>query len=69
MAEWVTVRSRAIRAIGYEPETRRMYIDFHDSRPIYVFCEVPEAVFRQFVRAPSIGQYYHRHIRDRYSCD
>lgn len=68
MTEWVAVRSSAIGAIGYERETRRMYVDFHDSSPVYIFCEVPEAVFRQFVSAPSIGRFYHRHVRDRYPC-
>lgn len=68
MTEWINVRSTAIRRIGYDASTMRMYIDFEDSDPIYTFCRVPERVFRDFVRARSIGQYYHQHIKDRYDC-
>lgn len=68
MAEWINVRSTAIRRIGYDANTMRMYIDFEDSDPVYTFCRVPERVFRDFVRARSIGHYYHQHIKDRYDC-
>ncbi len=68
MVEWVHVRSEAIRRVGYESGTQRMYIDFHDSTPQYTFCRVPERVFRDFVGAGSVGSYYHRYIKDRYQC-
>ncbi|GHA94135.1 KTSC domain-containing protein [Modicisalibacter luteus] len=69
MTEWVFVTSTAIAAIGYERETRRLFIDFHDSTPTYTFCDVPEAVYRTFVKAPSVGRFYHRYIRDKYLCE
>jgi len=68
MTEWINVRSTAIRKIGYDTQTRRMYIDFEDSDPVYTFCGVPEQIFREFVSARSVGQYYHHHIKDRYDC-
>lgn len=68
MIDWVVVRSSAIRKIGYESLTSRMYIDFEDSDPVYTFCNVPEHVFREFVSARSVGQYYHRYIKDKYDC-
>jgi hypothetical protein len=68
MTEWVNVSSTAIRRIGYDSTSMRMYIDFEDSDPVYTFCNVPEYVFRAFVRAQSVGQYYHQHIKDRYDC-
>lgn len=68
MVEWVNVRSNAIHRVGYDPATRRMYIDFHDGTPQYTFCRVPERVFSEFVSAASVGRYYHRHIRDHYQC-
>lgn len=68
MIEWIDVRSTAIRRIGYESGTMRMYVDFEGGDPVYTFCRVPERVFREFVSASSVGQYYHRYIKDRYDC-
>lgn len=68
MTEWVNVRSTAIRRIGYNSDSMRMYIDFEDSDPVYTFCRVPERVFTEFVNARSVGQYYHQYIKDRYDC-
>lgn len=68
MAEWIAVRSSAIRKIGYDAATMQLYIDFEDSDPLYTYCRVPEKVFSEFVRARSVGCYYHRHIKDRYDC-
>ncbi len=68
MIDWVHVRSSAIRKIGYEASTRRMYIDFEDSDPYYTYCGVPEGVYQSFVSARSVGSYYHQHIKDRYDC-
>lgn len=68
MTEWVNVNSNAIRRIGYDAAANRMYIDFESSDPVYTFCRVPESVFREFIHAHSVGQYYHRYIKDRYDC-
>ncbi|MDN3523082.1 KTSC domain-containing protein [Halomonas ramblicola] len=68
MVEWVSVRSRAITEVGYDTETSKMFIDFEDSHPVYTFCGVPEAVFREFVNSGSVGRYYHQYIKDRYQC-
>jgi hypothetical protein len=45
-----------------------MYIDFEDSEPFYTYCRVSEKVFQNFVNARSIGQHYHRFIKDKYDC-
>ncbi|MEZ9446511.1 KTSC domain-containing protein [Vibrio splendidus] len=68
MIEWVSVGSTAIRRIGYEAGSMRMYIDFEDSDPVYTYCRVPENIFREFINARSVGRYYHQHIRDKYDC-
>lgn len=68
MIDWVSVRSSAIRKIGYDASTSLMYIDFEDSDPYYTFYRVPEYVFREFISARSVGRYYHQYIKDRYSC-
>jgi len=68
MIDWISVRSSAIRKIGYDSSSSRMYIDFEDSDPYYTYCRVPEDVFRSFVTARSVGSYYHQYIKDRYDC-
>ena len=68
MIEWKNVRSTAIRRIGYDLASMRMYIDFENSDPVYTFCRVPEQVFKEFVSACSVGQYYHQYIKNHYDC-
>ncbi|WP_084645713.1 KTSC domain-containing protein [Marinimicrobium agarilyticum] len=68
MTEWVSVNSRAIRRVGYDASSARMFIDFEDSHPIYTFCGVSEAVFLDFINSGSVGRYYHQCIKDRYQC-
>lgn len=68
MTEWVSVSSSAIREIGYDASSSKMFIDFEDTHPIYTFCGVPEAVFRDFINSGSVGRYYHQYIKDRYQC-
>jgi hypothetical protein len=68
MINWVSVRSSAIRKIGYDSSTNRMYIDFEDSDPYYTYCRVPDNVFKDFINATSVGRYYHAYIKDRYDC-
>jgi hypothetical protein len=65
--DMINVRSSAIYAIGYDPETARMKIRFHNSGT-YDFCHVPERVFQQLLNASSKGDYYHRHIKGHYRC-
>jgi len=68
MIQWTSVSSTAIRKVGYDPSTNRMYIDFEDSDPYYTYCGVPQHVFQQFISASSVGRYYHQHIKDQYDC-
>jgi len=65
--EMIRVNSSAIRAVGYDPQTRRMKIKFSQG-DTYDFCHVPEHIFQGLLRAGSKGSYYNDHIRDRYQC-
>lgn len=65
--QMIPVRSSAIQSIGYDHATRRMKIRFHQGHA-YDFSQVPEYVFLAFLAAPSKGDYYNTHIRDRYQC-
>jgi hypothetical protein len=63
----IRVNSSAVRAIGYDKNTRRMKITFADGNT-YDFCGVPIEVFEGLLNARSKGTYYNTHIRDRYQC-
>lgn len=65
---WISLSSTAIRRAAYDPDTRRMYIDFENSDPHYSFCGVPESIFQGLISASSAGHYYNNYIKDRYDC-
>jgi len=65
--DMIPVSSRAISAVGYDPITRRMKIQFQQGQT-YDFCNVPQHVFEGLLHAGSKGTYYNDHIRDRYQC-
>jgi hypothetical protein len=62
-ATLILVNSSAIRAVGFDGYT--LTVEFHTGR-IYDHPGVSYQVYREFMNALSIGQYYNRHIRGRY---
>ena len=65
--EMIIVISSVIKAIGYDPITKRMKLRFANGKT-YDFCGVPENVHKALFTANSIGTYYNNHIKDRYRC-
>lgn len=65
--DMIRVASSAISAVGYDPSTMRMKIQFVQG-DTYDFCGVPAHVFQGLLSARSKGVYYNDHIRDRYQC-
>lgn len=65
--DMIRVTSSAISAIGYDPASMRMKIQFVQGHT-YDFCHVPAHVFQGLLNAVSQGRYYNDHIRDRYQC-
>lgn len=61
-----TVNSRAIHAIGYDPERLILEIVFTGGG-IYRYAHVPPQVAGAFLRAPSKGRYFQDHIRGAYA--
>lgn len=59
------VISTKIKHIEFNQLTGDLDITFV-SGSVYRFYGVPDGVYRQFIRAPSIGTYFVRHIRDFY---
>ena len=66
MPEMHYVDSSNIEAIGYEPDSRRLYVRFLKSGETYVYDEVEEWVFDEMMQAPSKGSYLNRQIKGSY---
>lgn len=60
-----TVNSNAIHAIGYDPKTRQLEVIFTGGG-IYLFENVPQDVFLQFLRSPSKGSFFRRRVQGRF---
>jgi hypothetical protein len=63
----VPVDSSSIRAIGYDPAHRVLYVEFFDG-DVYSYEGVEELIHRRLVRADSIGGFFNREIRNAYDC-
>ena len=62
------VESSAIRSIHYSDRRRELSITFAETGT-YIYREVPQQVYDDFVKAPSKGQFFNEAIRDRYPFD
>lgn len=60
------VDSSNIAAIDYEDSIDRLRIYFH-SGYAYEYFGVPAHTVEQFLKAPSVGRYFIKYIRDAYS--
>jgi KTSC domain len=59
------VDSSAIARIGYDAETGKACVEFHDSS-VYAYGGVPPSVFEEFARADSKGTFLNTVIKPRY---
>ena len=62
----VNLNSSSIRAVDYDPTSRRLYIWFPDNGP-YTFYHVPPPIFHGLISAGSAGRYYNQYIRGKYA--
>jgi len=60
------VNSTAIRRVRYNPLTRSLVLDFHESGR-YVYRGVPHRVARKLAVSRSVGVDYNHDVRGRYS--
>ncbi len=69
--EWVSVDSSNIAEIKYDPEMGYLWVKFHAKAKggtgQYLYCAVPLFRYRNFIRAVSVGTYFHKHINRKYS--
>lgn len=60
----IPVRSSNLVAVGYDEETKKLYIQFHSGT--YVYTNVPKHVYDGLMSAPSHGEYHAAHIKNVY---
>ena len=60
-----TVESTTLATIGYDENLKRLQLEFC-SRAVYLYFDVPAAVFEALLDAPSKGRYFNGAIRGRY---
>lgn len=53
-----------IKGIGYEPETKRLHIEFTGGT--YVFDDVPPALYEALMKSDSKGTFFHSNIKGRH---
>jgi hypothetical protein len=63
------VKSKSIRAIGYQPRSGRLWVEFHSRAGGYIYFRVPHGVFDELTEADSIGRYVNYRIVPFYRCE
>lgn len=63
------VNSSAIRRVSYDIKTEILTLTFTSSDRTYDYGPVPAREVIQMMKAPSIGKYYNRYIRDQYKIE
>lgn len=61
----IAVESSSVRAVGYDPATLSLEIEFHNGRT-YRYQQVPIAAYRLLLQAPSIGEFVNKQIKPRF---
>lgn len=61
------VASSNIAEVGYDAVARTLEVAFKNGG-VYQYLEVPEAIYRAFRSASSLGSFLHANIRDKYRC-
>lgn len=68
MPEMIAVASTNIQQVGYAEAERALYVRFKSSPDrLYVYEDVPRAVFDDLLAAPSIGAFVNQQIKGTYA--
>lgn len=57
--------SKAVQAIAYDEIKQTLFIKFTDS-PLYAYADVSQEMVLAFVKAPSKGSFFQKHIKNNY---
>lgn len=64
--EMTPVDSSTIKARHYDADQMTLRLAFHSGDKVYTFYGVPPDVHDEMMAAPSIGSFFHKHIRGKY---
>jgi hypothetical protein len=59
------VKSRILRSVGYEENSKIMEIEFQNGQ-VYQYSGVPPKVFADLMHSAEIGKYYSEKVRPRF---
>ena len=62
------MKSSVIESLGYDSDSRVLEVEFRTGR-IYHYFQVPPDLYRDLLKAESIGEFFNRNIRSDYRCD
>jgi lysyl-tRNA synthetase class 2 len=60
--------SNVIKSFDYDGVTQTLRVEFNNGS-VYKYHDVPDSVYQELKIAPSVGQYFNTHIREKYGCD
>ena len=63
----VRVESSSIDSVGYDPDTRRLFVRFVESGNAYVYADVAESVFNEFLASSSKGRFFNDEVKGVYA--
>ena len=66
MPEMHYVDSSNIEAIGYDSDNQELHVQFLKSGETYVYFNVEEWVFQEFLQADSKGIYHNNFVKNQY---
>jgi hypothetical protein len=62
------VSSTSINAVGYDPQTNHLEIEFKNGR-VYRYIDVPPDIYDALMHSESHGEYFNANIRDSFKFD
>ncbi len=60
------VHSSTLSSVGYDEDTKVLELEFA-SQEVYMYYNVPPAIYFGLVIAPSKGSFFNEHVKDRYN--
>lgn len=62
--ELISVSSSAIAEVDYQNGT--LAVKFHENPKTYELPNVPPSLFLEFINAPSLGEFWNRHLKGKF---
>lgn len=60
------VNSSNLKEIGYNPDTKDLFVRIQSNGKLYKYSNVPMNLFEGFVNAESHGRFFVREIKDKF---